>query len=335
MRQISWAIAVAFVNALVCFAGDAHVDSGRLVLALEVINGTTNGHPVVGDNVTVAIYEHNELVNSLEGKVGTGGRAVFENVRAGDHVVAVARVFHEGMSFSSNDIVLKAGQEQVNAQVQVFDVSYENSRLSAKTHHLILKLQDNSVSLTEYIQLINPTDMAIGSKQKDGAGKTMVLIVPLPKGFKNFTSSSYLVPQALGFTEDGFYDTMGVPPGDHEIIFSYTLDIKSDTMDIIKNISLPTANFVLFSQLGHEKIQGLGDADSELFLTDGTLAQYYVLDDLPAGEEIKFKIAGLSTSVGNKSSWIILAVVFGVITVLAVLRLQPAKRHSENHTVSA
>ena len=172
---------------------------------------------------------------------------------------------------------------------------------------------------------------AISSKEKDSAGRPMVLTVPLLKGFQNFTSTSYLEPQALGFTENSFYDTMGVPPGSHEIIFSYTLEIKSDTLDITKNIFLPTANFVLFSQLGNEKIQGLGDIDGELVLSDGTLAQYYDLGDLPAGEDVKFKIVGLSTSVGNKSSWIILAVVFGAIIVVAVLRL----RHSENNSVSA
>ncbi len=331
MRQISNVIVVTFVCAAACFANNTNVDSGGLVLSVEVTNGTTNGHAVVGDDATLAIYEHDKLVDRLESKVGADGGVVFENVRTGEHVVAVAKVYHEGMSFSSNAIVLKAGQEQANAQVQVFDVSYDTSGLSAKTHHIILKRQNDSVLLTEYIQLVNPSDMAIGSKQKDSAGRPMVLTIPLPKGFQNFTSTSYLEPQALGFTENSFYDTMGVPPGSHEIIFSYTLEIKSDTMDITKKISLPTANFVLFSQLGNEKIQGLGDIDGELVLSDGTLAQYYVLDDLSAGEDVKFKIVGLSTSVGNKSSWIILAVVFGAIIVVAALRL----RHSENNSVSA
>ena len=331
MRRISNAIVMTFVCAAACFANNANVDSGRLVLSVEVTNGTTNGHTVVGDNATLAIYEHDKLVDRLESKVGADSRVVFENIQTGEHTVAVAQVFHESMSFGSNAIVLKAGQEQAIAQVQVFDVSYDTSGLSAKTHHIILKRQNDSVLLTEYIQLVNPSDMAIGSKQKDSAGRPMVLKVPLPKGFQNFTSTSYLEPQALGFTENSFYDTMGVPPGSHEIIFSYTLEIKSDTMDITKKISLPTANFVLFSQLGNEKIQGLGDIDGELVLSDGTLAQYYVLDDLSAGEDVKFKIVGLSTSVGNKSSWIILAVVFGAIIVVAVLRL----RHSENNSVSA
>jgi hypothetical protein len=321
---------VTFVCAAACFANNADVDRGRLVLSVEVINGTENGHAVSGDDATLAIYEHNKLVDRIESKVRADGKAVFENIQAGEHSVAVAQVYHEGMSFGSNAIALKAGQEQANAQVQVFDVSYDTSGLSAKTHHIIMKRQDDSVLLTEYMQLVNPSDMAIGSKQKDSAGRPIVLTIPLPKGFQNFASSSYLEPQALGFTEQSFYDTMGVPPGSHEIIFSYTLEIKSDTTDITKKISLPTSHFVLYSQLGEKKIQGLGDAAGKLALGDGTLSEYFVFSDLTSGKEVKFKIAGLRTNVGNKSSWIILAVVFGAIIVVAVLRL----RHPENQTVS-
>lgn len=330
LKRISSAIVMTFVFAAACFGNNADVGSGGLVLSVEVTNGTENGHTVAGDNATLTIYEHNKPVDRLEGKVGADGKAVFENIQGGEHVVAFVQVFHEGMSFGSNAVVLKAGQEQANAQVQVFDVSYDVSVLSAKTHHIILKRQDNSVLLTEYIQLVNPSDMAIGSKEKDSGGRPMVLTIPLPKGFQNFTSSSYFEPQALGFTEESFYDTMGVPPGSHEIIFSYTLEIKSCTMDVTKKISLPTSHFVLYSQLGEKKIQGLGDAAGELALGDGTPSEYFVLGNIPVGKEVKFKIAGLSTSVGNKSSWIILAVVFGAIIVVAVLRL----RHPENQTVS-
>ena len=330
MKRISSVIAVTFLCAAACFGNNAGVNSEGLVLSVEVINGTENGHPVAGDNATLTIYEHNKPVGRLEGKVGSDGKAIFENIQGGEHVVAFAQVFHEGMSFGSNVVVLKAGREQANAQVQVFDVSYDTSVLSAKTHHIILKRQDASVLFTEYIQLVNPSDMAIGSKTKDSAGRPTVLTISLPKGFQNFTSSSYLEPQALGFTEESFYDTMGVPPGSHEIIFSYTLEVKSGTMDVTKKISLPTSHFVLYSQLGEKKIKGLGDTAGELALSDGTPSEYFISGDLLAGKEIKFKIAGLSTSVGTKNSWIILAVVFGVIIVVAVLRL----RRSENQTAS-
>jgi len=330
LKRFFHAITVTFLFAAACFGNNADVNSVRLVVSVEVINGTENGHAVAGDNATLTIYEHNKPVDRLEGKVGADGKAVFEDVKGGEHVVAFVQVFHEGMSFGSNAVVLKPDQKQANAQVQVFDVSYDTSVLSVKTHHIILKLQDGSVLLTEYIQLVNSSDMAVGSKEKDTGGRPMVLKVPLPKGFQNFTSSSYLEPQALGFTKESFYDTMGVPPGSHEIIFSYTLEIKSGTIDITKKISLPTSHFVLYSQLGEKKIRGLGDAAGELALGDGTSSEYFVLGDLTSGKEVEFKIAGLSTSVGNKSSWIILAVVFGVIIVVAVLRL----RRPENQTVS-
>ena len=335
MRQIILVIVAAFVHIPVWAAQNTPAENKRLTLTVEVINGTANGHPVLGDKVIVTIYRHQELISTLEGEVGTDGRATFENVQPGEHLIAVANVMHKEMKFSGHNVALKPERGQITTRVNVFDVSYDNSSLSVKTHHLIIDQKDGSLLLTEYIQLMNTSDLVISSDEKDSQGRAIILTVPLPKGFKNFSSSSYLMPEALVFTQEGFYDTMAVPPGDHQIIFSYTLDIKSDTMDITKNISLPTANLVLFSQLGREKLQGLGDIDGELVLTNGTLAEYYNLGDLQAGTEVKFKLAGLSASVRNRNSWIILAVVFGTITILAVLRALLVKSQRENHTVNS
>jgi hypothetical protein len=335
LRKIFLLTVLAFAGTTLCFAETTVGEERALLLALEVTNGTANGHPVVGDEVTVEIYQHNKLLSTVRGKVGTDGRAIFENVPSGEHMVAVAKVFHDAMSFSSNSIGLKPTQQQVNAQVQVFDVSYDNSRLSVKTHHFMIKRQDSSILITEYIQLVNPSDLAISSDKRDSLGKAIVLTVPLPEGFKDFSSSRYFVLEALRFTEEGFYDTMAVPPGSHELLFTYALDVKSDTVDITKRISLPTSNLILFSELDRGMVQGLGESDGKMVLPNGTSAEYYKLRELVAGTEIIFKVVGLSTGVGQRGSWIILAVVFGAITIFAASRLWHAKRQSENLTGSS
>ncbi|MHC4156294.1 MAG: hypothetical protein ACYST6_15425 [Planctomycetota bacterium] len=332
MKYILSAALLAFVHTSVWAARDVPADNNGLVLTIEAINGTANGNPVLGDEVAVAIYQHEELVNTLQSEIGPQGTAILQNLRAGEHMVAVATVFHQGMSFSSSDIVLKPGQRRVNARVQVFDVSYESSLLSVTTHHLIIKRTETSLLLSEFIQLANPSDRAITSSERDAQDKAKVLVVSLPRGYKSFSTSSYLVSEALVFTEEGFYDTMGVPPGKHHIIFSYTLETKSDMMDITKEVSLPTANFVLFSQLGHEQIQGLGDPEGQMALPDGTLGEYYNLGDLSAGAEVRFKVTGLRTMTGDRTSWIIIALVFAAIAVLAFFRLRLTAGRSDYHS---
>jgi hypothetical protein len=330
LRRVFLLTVLIFVGALVGTAAETAEEAPRLILTVEAINGTSNGHPVAGDRIMVNIYEHNKLVDALRSTIADDGKAVFENVQSGEHRVAVATVFHRGMSFQGRQIVLKGGQAQATGQVQVFDVSYETGELRITTHQLIIERKEDSLSLTEYIQLVNPLDSAITSNETDSKGNAIVLTVPLPKGYKDFTSSKYFVTEALGFTEEGLYDTMGVPPGEHEIVFSYALDIRSDAVGITKKISLPTANFTLFLQSMGDGVEGLGQADGPFEMMDGSLAEYYMRSDLPEGAEIAFRIVGLSTIPVSGASWIVLAVVFGLITVLTLARPGPRKSPGED-----
>ncbi|MFQ6034434.1 MAG: hypothetical protein ACE5NM_01125 [Sedimentisphaerales bacterium] len=325
MKRIIFAIVVAFIHTSVWPAESTPGQDKRLTLLVEVINGTTKGRPVVGDSVTVTIFEHGKSIDTLRGQVGPDGKAIFEDVRAGEHSVARANVLHQGMKFSGHPVALRPERQQLTILIDVFDVSYKNSSLSAKMHHLIIQQKDTSLLFQEFFQLVNSSDLAVSSNERDSQGKAIVLMVHLPKGYKNFSSSSYLVPEALVFTREGFYDTMAVPPGVHQVNFSYTIDITSDRMDIRKKFSLPTTNFVLFSQLAHDSIQGLGEPDGQVLLSDGTMAEYYNRNGLAADSEVVFKVAGLGTSAGNKTSWVVLAVIFAAITFLAVARAYFAK----------
>ena len=322
-------IAIAMFACTLTIAASGHEHApmdGYIVLTVNVTNGTTNGKPVSGDDVTVSIFEHEKLVNTLYGRVGDDGKAIFTDIPTREHLAAYTKVLHEGMSFSGHGIELKP---QANTHVEVFDVSFDNSHLFVTTHHLKIRQEGNSLVLSEFIQLRNPSNFAITSKEKDNQDRAIVLTIPLLKGFKDFTCSGYLVPEALVFTEEGFYDTMAVPPGDYQLIFSYNLEVQSPDMDITKKISLPTSSFIVFSQLGPETISGLGKGDGNVVLPDGIAAEYYDQSKMPAGAQIAFKIVGLSFNKGNRNSWLIVAVVFGALIILALSRLLPVKNYEQ------
>jgi hypothetical protein len=175
------------------------------------------------------------------------------------------------------------------------------------------------------MQIKNSSGMAISSKERDSQNRTIVLDIMLPKGFKNLKSSSYFEDNALVVTKHGFYDIMAVPPGEHQAAFSYTLDITSDSMDIVKKISLPTSNFIVFAELGLAKLQGLGQAERQLTRANGISIEYYERSHLAPAEEITFQITGFNVGSSGLSSWVILAVVFSTLMILAILRLRPDK----------
>lgn len=308
-------------------AEDTAAGGSQAILTVMVTNGTANGAAVTGDPVIVRIYQHRQLTTTLEGKVDTDGRTVFENVPAGEHVVAIAGVKHQDMMFNSRAIALTSISSSYSADVIVYDVSDDNSELSVGVHHFIIKAQSDSLIITEYMQLKNSSDMAVISKRRDADGRPIVLEIMLPEGIKNLRCSSYFEEAALVKTEEGFYDTMAMPPGsDHQAIFSYNLDIDSETMDIVKVISLPTSEFVLFSQLDPGRVEGLGSPDSRMTMADGTSAEYFSLFKLNAGDTINFQVTGFNVIKSQRKSWIIMGVVFGIMAVLVVLRLRRSSK---------
>jgi hypothetical protein len=209
------------------------------------------------------------------------------------------------------------------ASVQVFDVSTNTSQLSVGTHHLIVKVKPGSLAISEYMQLKNSSDFAITSSERDDQDRTIVLDIKLPRGFSNLRPLSYFEADALVVTNDGFYDTMAVPPGEQHITFSYTLDVTSKIMDFAKTISLPTSEFVLFAELGAANIQGLTRTDEQAARSSGELMQYYTRADFAAGEEVAFQLANLDVGSSGLAKWIIAGAVISAIVVLVILRLSP------------
>jgi hypothetical protein len=313
---------VLCISAYICFADDANMPAKKGVLVVEVTNGTANGAAVAGDEVIVGIYENSQMLHSLNGEVGADGKAVFEDVPVGDKIVALARAKHQDMMFSGRVIELKPTEDKHLARVEVYDVSLDRSHLSVGAHHIIIKARSEYLEISEYFQLRNSSDMAVSSKQKDSRDKEVILEIMLPKGFKNLQPTSYFIENALVITERGFYDTMAVPPGEFQANFTYTLDITSNTMDIVKGISLPTSNLIIFAELGQAELRGLGEADNQVTNASGAPMNYYQLSDLAPAEDVAFQIAGFNVGTSGLNTWMILSLTFGAIVALVVLRLR-------------
>lgn len=327
MKFVASALAFLSILSTTAFAEDAPLTNSGTVLVVKVTNGTAQGTAVTGDLVFVSIYQHERLTDTIEGKVDDSGQAVFENMPTGEHTVAVAAARHSDMMFGGRAVSLTPDSDTHIAHVTVYDVSEDNSKLFVGMHHFIIKAQSNSLVITEYMQLKNSSDTAVISKQRDAQGLPIVLKIMLPEGFKNLRCSSYFEEAALVIIQEGFYDTMAMPPGDdHQAIFSYTIDINSETIDIVKMISLPTSEFVFFSQLDPGRVEGLGLPDGRMTMADGTSAEYFNLTGLNAGDTVTFRVVGFNAPEPERQSWIIMSVVFGVIALVAVLRLLGLKQ---------
>lgn len=308
------------VVCILFIVADAGAQTASVSLVVEVSNGTANGATVAGDPVLLQVFQHQQLLDSLEAVVAENGEAVFEGLPTGQHMVALARVKHQNMTFQGQAVTLTPTVGELSTVVQVFDVSSDSSALSVGTHHLTIAVRGKSLGFTEYMQLRNDSDMAIRGSKRDAQNRPVVIEIMLPTGATDLTPSGFLEPDALVSTETGFYDTLAVPPGEHQVRFSYRINIDRPTVRIAKGISLPTSELIVFWEKGQGELTGLGEPDELLTNAQGIPVEYYRRQNLQPGDQIAFQISGFNVKTSDTTTWIVLAVVFGVVFVIAVLR---------------
>ncbi len=320
MRYV-W-IAAASIALLIPASGNAAETSPQVKVIVEVTNKTANGATVQGDEVQLLLYRGQEQIETRSAKAGPDGKAIFENVPAGQGVAAVARAKHQNMAFNSQPVLLASPSGEASAGVEVFDVSTDTSKLAVGMHHIMVRVRSTSLEFKEYMQLSNPSDMAITGSQRDEQNRPVVIAVRLPKGFKDLTVSSYLEEEAMVVTAEGFYDTLAVPPGEHQVAFSYRLDIDRSPVSVAKEITLPTSELMVFWEQGQGRLEGLGEPAGQLTNADGIPVEYYRRANAKPGDQIAFRVSGFNMKHSDSYSWIILVAVFAVIMVIALLRLR-------------
>ncbi|MHC4293583.1 MAG: hypothetical protein ACYSTX_04745, partial [Planctomycetota bacterium] len=89
MKDFLVIIILLSLSPLMCIAQHEHKVIPDALLTVKVTNGTKNGTAVEGDEATVLIYQHNQLLDTLNAKVDAKGEVVFEKISAGEHMVAV------------------------------------------------------------------------------------------------------------------------------------------------------------------------------------------------------------------------------------------------------
>jgi len=297
-------------------------------LTVEVTNNTANGATVAGDEVTLLLYKGQEQIDTLQAQAGADGKAVFENVPAGPGLAAVPRAKHQNMVFNGPPVSLDPTAGEFSANVPVFDVSTDTSKLSVGVHHIMISINAASLEFTEYMQLSNASDRAVTGAEKDERNRPIVIEIKLPKGFKDLTASGYLEQEALVVTKDGFYDTLAMPPGEHQVTFSYKVDIDRGTVNITQEVSLPTSELVIFWERGQGRLEGLGEPADRLVNAEGVPLEYYRRSALKPGDQIAFQISGFHVKQSDAYTWITLAAVFVVVVVVALLRLRPRPTES-------
>lgn len=295
------------------------------VLAIHVENGTQGGQVPQGTPLAVYFYRGSELLQQTSGLTDAQGNCTIQNIPVGNDIAVVAQARHSDMAFSSAPLLLTQGQKRYELSFRVFDIAYGNSIIRAGAHHIIIKQDGAAIKVDEYLQLVNESDRAVLSDQKDAQGRYKVIELSLPVGFSELAFSDYFHADAVVQTADGFYDTMAMPPGNYNAVFAYNLPVTTGGLDFTKKINLQTGRLMVFVQNPGLTATGLGAPVGNMTLNDGTSVDYYTVD-AALGSVLQFNLGGRpAPQHPQENNWVVLGILFAVVVLLALFRFVKIK----------
>lgn len=276
---------VLLSQSLTIFAQETITVSGK------VTNMSENGDPLHG--FSVIFHENSEdLFGETEYKLQEDNEFIFENIIYDPNKQYGVSVIFKGALYGMN-LDLSMGSIS-DLEIQVFESIRSDELLKASLVSILINgvnIETKSISVLEIIKLVNDSDLTY----VPGPAPMQLLRFSLPEGAYNLVIDSSLVTAEIFQVDKGFGLSASLPPGEHNIFFSYDMPYESNTYEISKNLRYGADILRIVSAVD---LVGLGNTSHGNF--EETLIgdrKYNVLEvsDIKKGENLLVTIKGLST----------------------------------------
>jgi cytochrome c-type biogenesis protein CcmI len=272
--------------------------SGPGVISGTVTNGTT-GAPVPGLRVELAIFDGTSLLDQRTTDTDAAGLYRFEGLPTDPNLIFASRTeYPTGVENNSEVAIFEAGQSKVNLPLAVYETSKDGSGVRADRAHYIVEFQDGMALIAEVVVFSLEGDR---SYVGDGTG---VLRFKLPPGAQDLSINDGELGGRYLATEDGFVDTLPLPPGQatRQVLYRYSLPYSDGKLDLQRSLAYPASNVnALIADQGQQ-------VSSEGLINQGTRqtqnGNYYSLlgQNMPADQPILIRMSGLPSATAPGTS---------------------------------
>ena len=197
--------------------GTANAQEQPIVIEGQVTNGTPGGGAVEG--LTVVLHRESAAGHDhLEATADAGGGFRFDGVAFDPTVAYGVSVSYQGALYG-RDIDLSGGSP-VPVSLTLYDSSTNNEALSVASASVLFAQADESVGevvALEIVRIANGSDYTY----VPGQGPMNLLRFGLPPGAHGLQVDTQLPGADFVQVDLGFGFLAGIPPGEHEVMFTY------------------------------------------------------------------------------------------------------------------
>ncbi len=195
----------------------AQAQAGSMTIQGRVINGTEGGDPVEG--LSVVFHQNSvEMLNETRTPAGPDGGFAFSDIVFDPDIAYGVSVIYKGALYGVN-IDLSQG-EPGPVELAIYEPIRSDEVLSATLVSLLIETADpvtQTLSVLEIVRLVNASDLTY----VPGPEPMQIIRFGLPERTRDLRVDTSLLVADVFQVDRGFGVSASVPPGTHEVLYSY------------------------------------------------------------------------------------------------------------------
>lgn len=204
-----------------------------------------DGQGFANQRIMLIRFGPNNDVQRFPGQTDVDGRFLFENLDTDSSLSYVVGIRYQEQLYRSNAVTL-SGAEPVEVTLTVESASAATppppstpergsaAPLRINNHLMVLLGLETHLEVREIVRLVNTEKTP--ARPPGGAWH-----LPLPRGHYNMSTVQGLQPEAVRVDGNGISSARPLPPGEHQLVYTYHLPRPSELRTVVLERAMPTA----------------------------------------------------------------------------------------------
>lgn len=262
---------------------------GDSAIVVNVIDQTGGFLLDQGLQVELAGYEDFELVYQDAIPLNSNTQVVFNEVPLPEGRVYFASIELSGAIYRSEIVELSPETSLLELTIQIFETTTNTDGLSIDRVHLLIDFP--SPDLAQIVEIYIMSNLGDATVVAANPGDVSVSF-PLPEDAESIEFENGALGQRYLKTDDGFGDTVSIPPGSgvYQVLVYYQVPINRNRIDFSQQFNYPVQAVVVMTPAGEAVIKGSDLEDGGVQSIPNGSVQLYSGSSFGRGESLKFRL---------------------------------------------